>query len=114
VTQPQCRNKSGPDVTAQGIDGDTRIDDHHTGGAQGRQSPDRSSEGVKEAESKGERGRVLASVSPKWRKLFVRGWSGSRKAAIRGHCLQCCGFSPQAVTLCSDYACLFFEFRRKG
>ncbi len=114
MTRPQPQNKPAPDVTAQGIHGGTRTDDPHKGGGKGGQSPDRSPEDARSVENAKGRRRMLASVSPKWQKLFERAWAGSRKAAIRSHCLRCCGFSPQEVTLCSDSTCSLFEFRRKG
>ena len=114
MSKSQSQNKPAPDIPTQDTDGDTRIDYHNEGGGLGVQTPDRSSVSKEIAESKEERGRVLASISPKWRKLFARAWNGSRKAAIRSHCLECSGFSPQVVRQCNNSACALFEFRRKG
>jgi len=114
MTQPQCQNKLAPDVPAQGTGGDARTADPHEGGGQGRQALDRSPDATEYVENQESRRQALAGISPKWRKLFERGWNGSRKAAIRSCCLRCCGFSPLEVTLCSDSTCPLFEFRKKG
>ena len=57
----------------------------------------------------------LASMRPKYRKMFNRAWTGqSRKAAIRAFCLECVGYSESEVSLCTAPACALFEYREKG
>ena len=114
MSQPQCQNKPAPDLPTQGRHGDARTADPHEGGGQGRQALDRSPDATENVKNQAIRRQALAGISPKWRRLFERGWNGSRKAAIRGHCLECCGFSPQEVRQCGNSTCPLFEFRVKG
>ena len=173
MTQPQCQNKQAPDLPAQGIGGDTRIDDTHENRGCRGQSPVCASDAknrqmetdateiriraerrlgemlAETPKQKGESGgrprndgkpsakkepgslpptladmgidkklsarsQKLAAVSIKHRRLFARAWDGSRKAAIRAFCLDCCGFSPREVRRCSNSACTLFEFRVEG
>ena len=58
------------------------------------------------------RKRRLADCPAKFRKLYRRAWSGkSRQAAIRIHCLECCGWLSREVDRCSAPACPLFEYR---
>ena len=58
------------------------------------------------------RKRRLADCPAKFRNLYRRAWSGkSRQAAIRIHCLECCGWQAREVAKCSAPACALYEFR---
>ena len=113
----QCGHTDCSDVPIQGVHGGSRITGHHEQRGDRGESPDCASEakdGPTSPEHQDRRKAALSAVSPKYRKLLERAWDGSRKAAIRSHCLQCCGFSLQAVRLCADSTCPLFEFRLKG
>ena len=61
------------------------------------------------------RTRRLADAPPWVRGFYLRAWSRrSRKAAIRGFCLACVGYSPSEVTNCTAPACSLYEYRLKG
>ena len=57
----------------------------------------------------------LSDAPAKYRRLYRKAWEGkSRKAAIRAFCLECVGWSENAVRLCTAPACPLFEFRELG
>jgi hypothetical protein len=117
MTRSPRQHRLAPDVPTQGIHGGSRINDRRTHRGHRGQShvcATGAKDGFASSERQARRKESLASISPKYRKLLERAWDGSRKAAIRSFCLQCCGFSPREVRLCSNYACPLFEFRRKG
>ena len=89
MTESQCQNTSDPNVPAECTHGGSRISDSCGGGGLGDKRPDRVPVAKETAVSIEGRRRLLASVPLKWRKLFARSWSGSRKAAIRSNCLRC-------------------------
>jgi len=61
------------------------------------------------------RERRLASVPPKYRRLFRRAWGRqSRKAALRGFCLMCVDYNRAEVERCTAPACPLWEYRLRG
>jgi len=54
-------------------------------------------------------------IPPTYRGHYRRAITGrSRKAAIRAFCLECVGWSPKEVRLCSSPGCPLFKYRLKG
>lgn len=55
-------------------------------------------------------------IPKKYRKLYQQAKSSkrNRKAKIRAFCLECCGYSPKEVGLCTDKDCPFYENRITG
>jgi len=88
------------------------------GSAHKRAAASPPSAGTSDAEISGidaERARRLRDVPPKYRNLYRRAYAAkSRKAAIRAHCLECCGWSADEVRRCTSPACPLFQFRLKG
>jgi len=116
--ETQSRETGCPDVRDEGVHDRSRSD------AEPPQQPyrgqsttcaDRGADASASPDYRVDRQQACEALSPKYRRLFERAWSGkSRKAAIRSQCLQCCGFSPREVRRCSDATCPLFEFRREG
>lgn len=53
-------------------------------------------------------------IPKKYRGLYVKGRNGSRKAAIRVKCLECCGFEEKEVRGCTDPGCPLYAYRLHG
>ncbi len=53
----------------------------------------------------------LAQMPPKCRRTYERAVNGSKAAAIKAQCLECCGWVRQEVTLCTDPACPLYAAR---
>jgi len=94
------------------------------GGSQPREIPPQAVHGAPQGDGKpvddsqaaprygDSRKRRLADCPPKFRKLYRRAWGGkSRQSAIRAHCLECVGWSPREVALCTAPACPLYEYR---
>jgi len=61
------------------------------------------------------RRRKLADTPAKYRGLSRMAWGRkSRKKAIRGFCLECVGYMPSEVRLCTSPDCLLYEYRLEG
>ena len=57
----------------------------------------------------------LSDVPPKYRALYRKAWDRrSRKSAVRGFCLECCGWNENEVRLCTAPACPLYEYRLSG
>ncbi len=55
---------------------------------------------------------VGIELPAKYRQLYQRALDGrSRRAAIRAHCLMCCGWQAVEVELCTAPECPLFPFR---
>ena len=88
-------------VPEEGVHGAQGSDDRTVQGSQGE--PARYGDSRK---------RRLAECPAKFRNLYRRAWSGkSRQAAIRIHCLECCGWQAREVAKCSAPACPLYEYR---
>ena len=58
------------------------------------------------------RRRKLADMPAKYRGLYRMAWKGkSRKKAIRAFCLECLGYLPSDVRLCTSPDCPLYEYR---
>ena len=115
--KPASQSDGGPDVPTQGVHERSRSDDHRAVRGHAGQSPvctAGAKDGPVSPDRQEMRKEAIAAISPKYRKLLERAWDGSRKAAVRSHCLQCCAFSPREVRLCSNSTCPLFEFRLRG
>jgi hypothetical protein len=53
-------------------------------------------------------------IPARYRKLYEQGRQGRAKAAIRCHCLQCCGWDAAEVAKCTATGCPLYELRNKG
>ena len=54
-------------------------------------------------------------VPKKFKQLYQRAMSGkSRKAAVRCHCLMCCGWQMAEVELCTAKTCPKYPYRLSG
>ena len=54
------------------------------------------------------------NIPKRYLKLYKEAKDGrSRKAKIRYFCLECCGFQPKEVKLCTDTGCPFWKIREK-
>ena len=54
-------------------------------------------------------------IPKKYKKLYEKAVSGrSRKAAIRSQCLECVGYFPKEITLCTDKGCPLYLYRESG
>lgn len=54
----------------------------------------------------------LAQIPTRQRPIFLRTWTGkSRKAAIRGLCLECMGYQSAEVNRCTAPACPLYPYR---
>ena len=83
--------------------------------AQARSAPSAGTSADENGRLGPERARRLRDVPPKYRNLYRRAYAAkSRKAAIRAHCLECCGWSADEVRRCTSPACPLFQFRLKG
>jgi hypothetical protein len=61
------------------------------------------------------RRRKLADTPRKYRGLSRMAWERkSRKKTIRGFCLECVGYIPSEVRLCTSPDCLLYEYRLEG
>ncbi len=61
------------------------------------------------------RRRKLADIPAKYRAMYRTAWKHkSRKKAIRAFCLECVGYMPSEVRLCTSPDCPLFEFRLEG
>ena len=57
----------------------------------------------------------MLDVPRKYEKLYDKARNTtSRKAKIRFHCLECCGFEGKEVRLCTDTNCIFHKIRESG
>ena len=108
--QPQQSIK----VPLEGVFDDARGDEKVPEGS----VPHKSSQNCSESDKwhyYASREKRLADVPVKYRKLYQRAWSGSsRKAAIRAQCLECVGWLPREVKLCTAPACPLYKYRLKG
>ncbi|WP_454757220.1 hypothetical protein [Cupriavidus campinensis] len=58
------------------------------------------------------REKELATVSPLYRGIYARAYSGqSRAAAVHAFCLRCTGDKRDEVRRCSSYACQLWPCR---
>ncbi|GMU22162.1 MAG: hypothetical protein AMXMBFR13_22500 [Phycisphaerae bacterium] len=54
----------------------------------------------------------ITDVPERYHKLYQRAMSGrSQKAAIRAHCLMCCGWSRREVEACTAPGCPLYALR---
>jgi hypothetical protein len=61
------------------------------------------------------RRRKLADIPAKYRAMYRAAWKHkSRKKAIRAFCLECLGYMPSEVRLCTSPDCPLYEFRVEG
>ena len=61
------------------------------------------------------RRRKLSDMPTKYRGLYRVAWKGkSRKKAIRAFCLECVGYMPSEVRLCTSPDCPLYEYRLEG
>ena len=61
------------------------------------------------------RRRKLADMPNKYRGLYRMAWKRkSRKKAIRAFCLECVGYMPSEVRLCTSPDCPLYEYRLEG
>ena len=51
-------------------------------------------------------------IPKKYRGLYNKRKT-SRKAAMRFHCLECCGYQAREVTKCTDPECPLYTWRNK-
>lgn len=58
-----------------------------------------------------EQRRRRASMPRRFRGLYEQAVTGSRKAAVRVHCLECCAWQSQDVQDCSSCACPLYPYR---
>lgn len=59
--------------------------------------------------------RKLAELPVRIRPIFRRAWAGkSRKAAMRAHCLECCGYESAEVGRCTGATCALYPYRGGG
>lgn len=57
----------------------------------------------------------MREVPKKYKKLYEKAVSGkSRKAAIRSQCLECTGYNPSEILLCTDIWCPLYKYRANG
>ena len=76
--------------------------------------PSAPSAGLSKAVIEG-RKRHLDNVPRKHRRLYRRAWrENSRKAAVRAKCLECMGWRPNDVRMCTSPNCPLFEHRING
>jgi|GEM_PF-4582059 len=83
----------------------------------GAQSDDRARNDSQTAGSSSgaKRKRKLADTPSKYRGLYRMAWKRkSRKKAIRGFCLECVGYMPSEVRLCTSPDCPLYEYRLEG
>ena len=59
------------------------------------------------------RARRLATMPPRYRKLFERSWTGkaSPRASLKAFCLECVGFERAAITECTAWTCPLWHLR---
>jgi hypothetical protein len=58
--------------------------------------------------------RKLATVPAHLRGMYREAVEGSRKAALRLHCLECVAWVPSEVEACSAPGCVLFPYRLTG
>jgi hypothetical protein len=56
-----------------------------------------------------------AQMPKLYRALYDRAVSGkSRKAAMHGFCIECCGYQIKEVHLCTDLGCCLYPYRPRS
>jgi hypothetical protein len=60
--------------------------------------------------------RRAAEMPPKCRSLYLRAVAGRcpPRAAIKSHCLECCGWDRRAVAECTGLGCPLWTYRPRG